>query len=329
MNHLRHNCDMNPFHIPQTKEDYYLWIKDKLTQKGFIVNPYREIQYGLQFLVFENETDALIRVFESKKGLKLDLSQVHVSHLLDTFRSLLELPNSSKPKHPFPTDPKHANVSDQDLHNLDHYVGIDESGKGDYFGPLVVAAVAVNPKTKRQLHQLGVADSKALSDSFIRKLAPQIKALCPYGLLIMANPSYNDVYSKIKNLNHILAWGHIRCLENVRKQTVVDTAISDQFGNPSLIKNALSAKGISVTLFQEHKAERFIAVAAASILARECFITEIEKLENTYGCPFPKGCSIETLKAAEEFVTLYGIKKLDEVSKLHFKLTEKLTKKTT
>jgi ribonuclease HIII len=140
----------------------------------------------------------------------------------------------------------------------------------------------------------------------------------------MGNKSYNEIYEKINNLNHMLAWGHARVLENVLNQVDCQVALSDQFGNPALVQNNLMAKGRQITLFQRHGAESNLAVAAASILAREAFVSTLEKMEAAFEMNFPKGCSVETQKAAKAFVTRYGMESLNVVAKLHFKLTAAL-----
>ncbi len=294
--------------------------KKKLQSAGFVVNPYRDIQYGIQFLVFFQKKNGVIRLYQSKKGLKWDLSQVD-KDLVPEIRDLLDTP---QPAPLVPFDFSQKKTSTDDLSTIDTIIGIDESGKGDYFGPLVVAAVHVTPKSKRFLKQLGVMDSKDLSDNYIEEISPEIKKHCAHSLVIMGNQSYNDIYEKIKNLNHILAWGHARVLENVLKQVDCEFALSDQFGNPALVQNALMQKGQQVKLFQQPKAESHIAVAAASILARNGFVNAIRKLETAFGMPFPKGCSVETVRAAKAFVKRYGEQNLALVAKTHFKITAQL-----
>ena len=306
----------------QAKIDYYTWAKKKLTDHEFTVNPYREISYGLQFMVFWKEWDALVRVYDGKKGIRLDLSQVHHAELATKIQSVLDhFPGSSLQKFKRTLNPSSQTPA---LALLEDCIGIDESGKGDYFGPLVVAAVAINAKTKLTLKKWGVCDSKQVSDAFIQRLAPKIKALCPHSVIIMENSSYNTIYKKIKNLNHMLAWGHVRTLENTLLQVDCPYAISDKFGNPDIITRILQVKKKNVILYQEHHAEQYIAVAAASIVARDGFVSAIQALETRYQLDFPKGCSIETLQAAKAFVDHYGRDQLHHVAKLHFKVTEQL-----
>lgn len=300
----------------------YNTIKEKLVGKGFRVNPFRTIQYGVQFLVFQGEHSGLLRVYLSKKGTRLDFSQLNPDSFSHAVQEVLSEGATPKSK----LLPFSPSIEDDlpDLNHITEIIGIDESGKGDYFGPLTAAAVYVDAKTSRELKKMGVMDSKELSDHYIAEITPDIKALCPHSIIVMGNQSYNEIYEKIGNLNHILAWAHAKALENVLTDTPCKFALSDQFGNPALIQNALMKKGKGVRLFQQHRAERHIAVAAASILARNAYVENLKKMETAFGVRLPKGCSIETRKKAQEFVDKLGMKELPFVAKLHFKVTKEL-----
>ena len=132
-------------------------------------------------------------------------------------------------------------------------IGLDESGKGDYFGPLVIGAVYVDNRTEAKLLQMGVRDSKRLTDNRILDLAEEIKQLCPHSVVHIGPKRYNELYSEIKNLNELLAWGHARALENVLEDTACNLAVADQFGNESFLLNALLKKGRQITLEQRPK----------------------------------------------------------------------------
>lgn len=309
------------------KYTYYQQIKDTLLQHDFIVNPCREINYGLQFIVFYSDMDGLVRIYEGKKGLQLDLSQVKEPHLLAKIESILapKKVEETKPLIPqvFNTNDAFDGTPDTDPAEL---IGIDESGKGDYFGALVIAAVHTDQKKSLQLKAWGVQDSKRLSDDKIRSLAPKIKSLCFHSLVIMGNESYNDVYSKIKNLNNMLAWAHSKVLENTLKQVPCMYALSDQFGRKSLVENAIRSKGINITLFQRPRAESNIAVAAASILARDSFLTHMDKMGASYQMEFPKGASKPTLITGVKFCKKFGRDQLQFVAKMHFVTTQYIDK---
>ena len=199
------------------------------------------------------------------------------------------------------------------------HIGTDESGKGDFFGPLVIAGVLVDEKTAQRFLDLGIKDSKKLSDKKMLAMSVEIKKHAPHSIIAISNSKYNELYANIKNLNKLLAWGHARAIENILNSNDCEYALSDKFGDESLIKNALMKNGQSIRLEQMVRAESDIAVAAASVLARASFVQKMEAMENTYGLKFPKGCSGLVKTAASEFIQKYGKDRLHEVCKTHFK----------
>lgn len=203
-------------------------------------------------------------------------------------------------------------------------IGIDESGKGDYFGPLVIAAVFVTPVLEQDLALMQVRDSKKISDERILEMAPDIRLLCPHSLVAIGPQRYNELYAKIKNLNRLLAWGHARGLENLLQQVECDLAIADQFGDERLILNALQEKGKQIRLVQRTKAESDLAVAAASILARAEFLQRLDRLSQELSTTLPKGASAAVELAGRMVVKKYGRDRLGTVAKLHFKTTKQV-----
>lgn len=209
-------------------------------------------------------------------------------------------------------------------HNHKCWIGTDESGKGDYFGPLVVAGVMVDENNKKILEELGVKDSKKINDATIEKMAFKIKANSTFSVVTITPNKYNQIYSKFKNLNSLLAWGHARAIENVLEKKECNYVISDKFGNETLIQNALMTHGRKVELEQRVRAEDDIAVAAASILARNEFVQRMKQLSKTYGIEFSKGASPQVKTQAREFINKYGKDCLNNIAKLHFKTTQEL-----
>ena len=203
-------------------------------------------------------------------------------------------------------------------------IGIDESGKGDYFGPLVIAAVFVTPVTQEDLVLMGVRDSKKISDGRILEMAPDVRLLCPHSTVSIGPQRYNELYLKIRNLNRLLAWGHARALENLLQQVDCDLAISDQFGDQRLILHALQEKGKKIQLIQRTKAEADVAVAAASILARAEFLQRLGKLSQELNTTLPKGASPAVELAGRMVIKKYGQDRLQTVAKLHFKTTKQI-----
>ncbi|MGZ8364739.1 MAG: ribonuclease HIII [Nitrospira sp.] len=201
-------------------------------------------------------------------------------------------------------------------------IGIDESGKGDYFGPLVIAAVFVDATAQGELRLMQVRDSKKISDGRILEMAPDIKTICPHSVIAIGPPKYNELYEKIRNLNRLLAWGHAKALETLLERVTCERAISDQFGNERLILNVLQEKGRKIVLEQRTKAESDLAVAAASILARAEFLLRLKRLSSEVGTTLPKGASPAVELAAKMVIKKHGQERLGTVAKLHFKMTK-------
>lgn len=202
-------------------------------------------------------------------------------------------------------------------------IGCDESGKGDYFGPLVIAAVYVDAQSETRLQSLGARDSKLLTDNRILVMAEEIKKLCPHMVVPVEPERYNELYAKTGNLNRLLAWGHAWTLEQLLEQTPCKLAIIDRFGDPSYVLNALREKGRQITIEQHTHAEEDVAVAAASILARARFVQVLEQLSKSAGETLPKGASDPAIVAIGRRIVAHGGKeRLAEFAKLHFKTTE-------
>jgi len=201
-------------------------------------------------------------------------------------------------------------------------IGIDESGKGDYFGPLVIAGVLVTPADEPDLRLMQVRDSKRISDGRILDMAPDIRQVCRHSIVAIGPQRYNELYAKIRNLNRMLAWGHARALENLLEHSDCALAISDQFGDERFILNALLAKGKKIQLIQLPRAEEDLAVAAASILARAEFLLRLRRLSEETGLALPKGASQAVETAARAVVRKLGRDRLEGVAKLHFRTTQ-------
>lgn len=206
------------------------------------------------------------------------------------------------------------------VHDFSSWIGTDESGKGDFIGPLVTAGVLVKKEQIEFLQNLNIKDSKKLTDKFIIQVAPKIKQNCLFSVVTINPEKYNELYAKFKNLNKLLAWAHSRAIENLlEKSPDCENAISDKFADESLIKNALFKKGKKINLIQRTKAESDIAVACASILAREEFVKRTENLKKLYNIDFSKGGGDLATKQAQEFAKQHGKDKLKLIAKMHFK----------
>ena len=207
-------------------------------------------------------------------------------------------------------------------------LGVDESGKGDFFGPLCVAGVYVNESVIKSWEDAGIRDSKNISsDKRIKELAELITKTpgCVSSVVPIGNEAYNRLYTKMRSVNTLLAWGHARVIENLmgQKHRMIPPpvrAISDQFASSKdTVAKALMSLGREIELVQRHKAETDIAVAAASILARHEFVKRLGELGKEFGMVLPKGASALVDKAAKEFISRYGAESLAKVAKMHFR----------
>ncbi len=205
-------------------------------------------------------------------------------------------------------------------------IGIDESGKGDYFGYLVIAAVMVDEKEEQKLREAGVKDSKMVSDLQIHKLARIVQKM-PNTIIRISPEKYNALHVKFKSLNNILAWGHARALENLLEKSKADLAISDKFAEEKLLKSYLMDKGKKIKLIQKVNAESEMSVAAASILARSEFLRTLRMLGREIGHVLPKG-SAHVKEAAKEIFNKHGDDGLKYVAKIHFKITKQIENET-
>jgi len=202
------------------------------------------------------------------------------------------------------------------------HIGVDESGKGDFFGPLVVAACYVGPEHLAELD--GVKDSKKLTDKQALGLAIRIREVCPHSIIAMGPAKYNELYEKFKNLNTLLAWGHARAIENVLEIQPATHVISDQFAAGGVaVKKALYEKGRAIEFRSMVRAEADIAVAAASILARAEFLNRLARLGNEFGIPLPKGAT-NVISTGRQFVAKHGPEALSQVAKMHFKTSQQV-----
>lgn len=310
------NCRWELNELDDEKESLYLKLRKRLSECGFVVDDYRRINYGIQFNVEYDGRLHMVRIYEGKKGIRTDLSQIRDDDVLRTVQQCLLSAEAGGRG----CGPKHV----QDPVEL---IGTDESGKGDYFGPLVVAGVYTDGDSGCRLRSIGVTDSKLLSDRQIARMAPVIMECCPYSLVSIPNRRYNELYRRIGNLNRLLGWGHARAIEDVLQKVDCGAALSDQFGDRSLIEDALMERGRSIKLYQRPRAEENIAVAAASVLARYRFFSMLDEIGKEYGMDFPKGASSIVVDSAREFVSRYGAEKLGDVAKLHFRITAEAKKR--
>jgi ribonuclease HIII len=207
------------------------------------------------------------------------------------------------------------------------HLGVDESGKGDFFGPLVIAGAYVDGEMARALQQMGVMDSKRIgSDARITAIAAEMRRAGVIHETIVIGPErYNEMYASFGNLNKLLAWGHAKIIENLLARVPdCPRALSDQFANPRVLQRALQERGKSIQLEQRTKAESDPAVAAASIFAREKFVQWLSQASQTNGVHLGKGVSPMVKSAALELMQKHGREALARVAKMHFRTSQEV-----
>ena len=273
-------------------------------------------EYSYQVSISEGKEKISLNVFFGKKGNKIVLQGNKELKLYKKVGDIIfgeKLFEDEKPD----SEPDYP------------YIGTDESGKGDYFGPLVVAGVYVNQETGKFLRSVGIRDSKELSDHQIIQFASEIlKSMdIVYDVILISPEKYNQLYEKMGNLNRMMGWAHAKVIENLLNKCDASEAISDKFGNEKLILDALQQKGRLINLKQVTKAEKFTAVAAASILAREAVINWFYVQSKKYKIKIPKGSSTEVEKVAKKFLEEFGKENLGKLVKLHFKTSNKIFNK--
>ncbi len=228
---------------------------------------------------------------------------------------------------------RRAEVGYEDMlhpESVQPHMGVDESGKGDYFGPLVVVSVYVDPALAGPLRELDVKDSKRISsDRRAMALGRELRQRLGrrHAIVKIGPQAYNRLYAQMRNVNSLLGWAHARAIENLLG-VVPDCprAISDQFGEERVVRNALLKKGRRIALEQRPRAESDLAVAAASIIAREIFLRALYDLHKQWGVVLPKGASKAVRDAAVTLIQKHGPAVLLQTAKCHFRTTDEVLK---
>ena len=285
-----------------------------INRAGIMVSVKKTIPYGTQLHLEGQGENGLINIYYSKKK---GLSFVDCSKNSTSAKTIAILQGKKLSE----TDDSRFDIKEREK-ALNVWIGTDESGKGDFFGPLVAAGFLMRRDMEKELRGLGVADSKTLSSYQIKTIAAKLRNKYSKHISIVApsNQRYNELYESFKNLNKFLAWGHARVIENlVRKGDIaIDGVVSDQFGNEDYIQNALSSMK-DLNLIQRPRGESNVAVAAASIIARDTFEQKMAIISKKCGMKIPFGAGTEVVKAAKRFAKKNGKESLVNIAKLHFK----------
>lgn len=295
----------------------------------FQVSNRRPIQYGV---MLELSGGGSLTLYNGKRGVK----SVIGGRLTTAEQEALEafvaehIDNAAAPSSPSPasTDavgsaPKPTGRAIKPLLNLlgtaSAWIGSDEAGKGDYFGPLVVAAVAVTPDQLEALAAAGVRDSKEVGNREAMRLSGWIPANYPTESLVVMPTEYNRVYGG--NLNVLLAKLHARVLAKLAARTCIAECLTDQFARPQALLHELRALDYQGRIVTRTKAESDGAVAAASIVARGLYLEALGGISTEYTVALSPGAGPQVLDQGRELVRLFGEDVLARVGKWHFKTT--------
>jgi ribonuclease HIII len=304
---LLRGASMADIFVTTIKEPMVPLLKEGLIERGFeLATP--------QYTIFQAKKPGVTCTLY--QSLKLTVQGKNKGELLEFFIE----PEIIK-------SPEYTYREELAMESLDKRarIGVDEAGKGDYFGPLCVAGVMADEQTLPKLVKIGVRDSKTLSDDQIRKMADEIRKVVPCHILVLRPKKYNELYASFKNLNSLLAWGHATIIERLAEQTGAKLAIIDKFASEYVVENALKKKHVKIKLEQRVRGEADVVVAAASILARWAFVEFLEETGKKFNVSLPKGAAAHVVEAARKLVREQGQEILGEVAKLHFKTTSYVT----
>lgn len=209
-------------------------------------------------------------------------------------------------------------------------IGSDEVGTGDYFGPIVVTATYVDKSNIDFLLELGVKDSKKMTDSDIKRVVPEVIKKIPYNTFVLSNKQYNETYGTDMNMNKMKAILHNKVLSGFtnKEKYPYEYAVVDQFENPKSYYNHLKDANFKVygITFLTKAEDQCLSVACASIISRYIFLKEMDKISKDIGIELPKGAGDGVDSFGINVVKKYGKDKLKEIAKLNFKNTERILK---
>ena len=277
------------------------------------------------YAVFQADTgDTIVTLYESGKAMFQGVSA-------DIEAGMWESIRKDKDNIDYFMDTKDTKIKKEDQVDIPSdiaSVGSDEVGTGDYYGPIVVTASFVSKDNIPFLTELGVRDSKKLSDEQILKIVPKIIKKIPYKTIMLSNKEYNDNYGKNMNMNKIKAVLHNKVLTEMVKDNDYDYIVVDQFEPEKSYYNHLSdvpnpLKGITFITKAEDKC---LSVAVSSLISRYIFIKEMDKLGDKYGIFLPKGANYYVEDVGIKLVNKYGEKILHDIAKLNFSNTDRILK---
>jgi ribonuclease HIII len=299
-------------------QEYLADLLPICAKEGLQMSNEREIPYGVQLELASGEASILLNVYYSeKKGISAVINSKSGNPLKTRLEKLLNL----RPRE----------TETIALHNWQHWVGSDETGKGDYFGPLVVCGFYLEEKDRAKLMKLGVCDSKKLKKEQIIAIAKNLYHDFPQSIecLVLKPQKYNELYANFanqkKNLNDLLAWCHSKILDSlIKRHGKIEGVFIDQFSHGKKASALLKKLHPDMAITERPDGERDLAVAAASIIARYQLLMSFQSMSSFYKIKFPMGASGAVKVSAQDFMTQYKKERLGEVAKLHFKTTAAL-----
>ena len=306
-------------------ENYIQELQDKFKALNLDELKLKTINYGKQFVLLRQKDKAVLSVYNGKKGRKTVWGGSE-SLLQTEAINLVNGKTDTEQKYNAECGTNDGKISLlEDIPGFDYlWVGSDESGKGDFFGPLVVASVMVNKEIALELINIGVKDSKTLKDVKIEELAGMIEKIAPNNIVLALKPeAYNLRYQQLKekkqNLNNLLSNGHIAVLSKaLEANKQCHFALVDRFTVKNNIADMVQKSFPWVTVVQQPRAEADVAVAAASILARAKFVKVMDELSTLAGVELPKGGGKNATECAKHILLQYGEEKLAKLVKMHF-----------
>ena len=279
------------------------------------------------YAIFQaDEEDTVVTLYESGKvvfqGVSADIDANFWKETEKILTGKMPEDNTKKDK-----------KKEEDLDTTDYYnissIGSDEVGTGDYFGPIVVTASYVSKDKISYLEELGVRDSKKVTDDKIMKIAPELIKNIPHQTIILTNEEYNKWQEKGYNMNKIKTILHNRVILSLLKQDnyMIDMVVIDQFTSPRSYYGYLKDMNENVyrkITFTTKAEDKCLSVGCSSIISRYIFLNEMEKLSKSIDKVLPLGASTVVDEAGKNIVNKYGKDILNKIAKTNFKNTEKI-----
>ena len=276
------------------------------------------------YAVFQaKDGDTVVTLYESGKVVFQGLD----ADLCSDFWIATEKINSGKAEATDSRDKKEKEKTTKVIPLRINSIGSDEVGTGDYFGPIVVTASYVSKDNIDFLLDLGVKDSKKLTDQQILKIVPSIIKKIPYQTFILRNDEYNNHKNNNINMNQMKAILHNKVLYELKQKNYqYDYIVVDQFEPPKSYYNHISksTRRVQDIFFLTKAEDQCLSVACSSLISRYIFLKEMDKLSNELGMTLPKGANPMVDEVGKKIVSKYGRDKLNVVAKLNFKNTNKI-----